>query len=562
MSREPYEGKKGFSPAQRKACVVLAFCALAIVLSILAAWVLPAKLGLFAGGAGAYDKDAYPLDTSLEAVLPQAAADDAYITASVFAGDQYAVTLQKDGRITLNQFVGQEGLKTSKALSTSCVNFASDSNNYTIPQAIPKMKARRVFVQLGANDVDGSVSVDSFIADYKQFLQSIRSAYSYCDIIAVGIPPVTEDSTNAAATQTIIDQFNQAIAVVCNDLGCKYLNSAEVLKNSRGYAEGSYFEANGYSASGARALLEYAKSHAYNTMDSRPDTSDIPQRASQSSGSGSTPLPTATPTKFTASYEVEDSGKGTLTGNGQTGVSNVEIQAESGTSVNVTAVAADGFVFYKWSDGVTTATRYDNITKDISVKAMFNDARVELTLDKGDTAMKKGESLTVNATVKLGSKAYDATNVQWSINDEMEKNGSSLTFTPDAAGSYVIKAGIEINGTFSTAQLTVTVAQDDPTTISIAYNTNQITTGASVNLTANVQNGSGDTTWSCDGTDWSATGGAATFTAASAGQYTIRAKNNGVEATVTITVNNPAPVTTPEPAPTPAAPSQSETTTD
>lgn len=562
MSREPYEGKKGFSPAQRKACVVLAFCALAIVLSILAAWVLPAKLGLFAGGAGAYDKDAYPLDTSLEAVLPQAAADDAYITASVFAGDQYAVTLQKDGRITLNQFVGQEGLKTSKALSTSCVNFASDSSNYTIPQAIPKMKARRVFVQLGANDVDGSVSVDSFIADYKQFLQSIRSAYSYCDIIAVGIPPVTEVSTNAAATQTIIDQFNQAIAVACNDLGCKYLNSAEVLKNSRGYAESSYFEANGYSASGARALLEYAKSHAYNTMDSRPDTSDIPQRASQSSGSGSTPLPTATPTKFTASYEVEDSGKGTLTGNGQTGVSSVEIQAESGTSVNVTAVAADGFVFYKWSDGVTTATRYDNITKDISVKAMFNDARVELTLDKGDTAMKKGESLTVNATVKLGSKAYDATNVQWSINDEMEKNGSSLTFTPDAAGTYVIKAGIEINGTFSTAQLTVTVAQDDPTTISIAYNTNQITTGASVNLTANVQNGSGDTTWSCDGTDWSATGGAATFTAASAGQYTIRAKNNGVEATVTITVNNPAPVTTPEPVPTPAAPSQSETTTD
>lgn len=562
MSREPYEEKKGFSPAQRKACVVLAFCALAIVLSILAAWVLPAKLGLFAGGAGAYDKDAYPLDTSLEAVLPQAAADDAYITASVFAGDQYAVTLQKDGRITLNQFVGQEGLKTSKALSTSCVNFASDSSNYTIPQAIPKMKARRVFVQLGANDVDGSVSVDSFIADYKQFLQSIRSAYSYCDIIAVGIPPVTEDSTNAAATQTIIDQFNQAIAVACNDLGCKYLNSAEVLKNSRGYAESSYFEANGYSASGARALLEYAKSHAYNTMDSRPDTSDIPQRASQSSGSGSTPLPTATPTKFTASYEVEDSGKGTLTGNGQTGVSSVEIQAESGTSVNVTAVAADGFVFYKWSDGVTTATRYDNITKDISVKAMFNDARVELTLDKGDTAMKKGESLTVNATVKLGSKAYDATNVQWSINDEMEKNGSSLTFTPDAAGTYVIKAGIEINGTFSTAQLTVTVAQDDPTTISIAYNTNQITTGASVNLTANVQNGSGDTTWSCDGTGWSATGGAATFTAASAGQYTIRAKNNGVEATVTITVNNPAPVTTPEPAPTPAAPSQSETTTD
>ena len=53
MSREPYEGKKGFSPAQRKACVVLAFCALAIVLCWLAALLLPANLVLFAVGAGA-----------------------------------------------------------------------------------------------------------------------------------------------------------------------------------------------------------------------------------------------------------------------------------------------------------------------------------------------------------------------------------------------------------------------------------------------------------------------------------------------------------------------------
>ena len=343
--------------------------------------------------------------------------------------------------------------------------------------------------------------------------------------------------------------------MACNDLGCKYLNSAEVLKNSRGYAESSYFEANGYSASGARALLEYAKSHAYNTMDSRPDTSDIPQRASQSSGSGSTPLPTATPTKFTASYEVEDSGKGTLTGNGQTGVSSVEIQAESGTSVNVTAVAADGFVFYKWSDGVTTATRYDNITKDISVKAMFNDARVELTLDKGDTAMKKGESLTVNATVKLGSKAYDATNVQWSINDEMEKNGSSLTFKPDAAGTYTIKAGIEINGTFSTAQLIVTV-EAEATTINIS-GTGTLTAGQSTTLTATVENGSGDTLWGCEETSWRTTGTQVTFTANEPGTYHIHAVNNGADSVFVLTVSaaatpEPTAVPTPMPEPTPA----------
>lgn len=160
-------------------------------------------------------------------------------------------------------------------------------------------------------------------------------------------------------------------------------------------------------------------------------------------------------------------------------------------------------MFYKWSDGVTTATRYDNITKDISVKAMFNDARVELTLDKGDTKIKQGESLTVNAAVKLGNKAYDATNVQWSINDEMEKNGSSLTFKPDAAGTYTIKAGIEINGTFSTAQLIVTV-EAEATTINIS-GTGTLTAGQSTTLTATVENGSGDTLWGCEETSWRTT---------------------------------------------------------
>lgn len=561
MSRERQEERVGLSPIQRKACVVLALCALALILSILVAWVLPGKLGLFGGSKDPYDPEAFPLDTTLDCILPQASADDAYITASVFAGDQYAVSLQKDSRITLNQFVGQEGLKTAKALSTSCVNFASDSSTYTIVQAIPKMKARRVFVQLGSNDVDGTVSVDSYIADYKQFLQSIRSAYSYCDIIAVAVPPVKQDSTDAAQIQTYIDQFNQALAAACSDLDVKYLNTAEVLKNSDGYAESTYFEGSGYSASGARVVLEYAKSHAYNTMDSRPDTSDIPQRASQSVG-GNTAEPTATPEKLTASYEVEDATKGTLTGNGQTGVSSLEIEAASGTSVNVTAVAAEGFVFYKWSDGVTTATRYDNITKDISVKAMFNDARVELTLDKADTTIKKGEKLTINASVKLGGKNYDAANVQWSVNSEMEQNGSSFTFTGDNAGSYTIKAGIEINGTFSTAQLVVTVAAD-PTTVNIS-GSNTLTVGQSTTLTATVTNGNGDTVWGCEETSWRMTGNQVTFTANEAGTYHIHAVNNNVDAVFTVTVS-PAPTQAPTatPAPTPApTPESTSTSTD
>lgn len=552
MSRKQSRVASGLSPIQRKACIVLAACVLAVVISFVLAWILPQSLNLF-GANDSYDPDLYPVDTSLEAVLKDASADDSYITSSLFVGDRTALAMQKDGRITLDQYAGKEDLKISNFLKESCVAFEDDANTYTIPQAIAKMKARRVYVMIGSNDVDGSVTVDEFMNDYKQALQNIKNSYSYCDLIACAIPPVVKDSENAAQTQTLIDQFNQAIAEACNEMGYKYLNLSEVLKDSKGYAEASYVDtsAGTLNAAGANAVLEYVKSHAYQTDDTRPDTDDIPKRAAQAaSGSSASPTPSATPTKFTANYAVEDSAKGTLTGNGKTGVTSLEIQAESGTQVSVTAVPAEGYTFYKWSDGVTDATRYDVVKKDISVTAMFNDARVELTLDRGDSTIKKGESISITATVKLGGKSYDNSNVQWSVNDELEQNGGTFTFTPSEAGSYVVRAGIEINGTFSSAQITVTV-QSDPTAISIS-GTSTITAGGSTTLNANVQNKQGDVTWRCDETSWQATGDQVTFTANQEGTYHIRASNNGAEAVFELKVSA-APTPAPTPVPTPTA---------
>lgn len=554
MSRKQSRVASGLSPIQRKACIVLAACVLAVVISFVLAWILPQSLNLF-GANDSYDPDLYPVDTSLEAVLKDASADDSYITSSLFVGDRTALALQKDGRITLDQYAGKEDLKISNFLKESCVAFEDDANTYTIPQAIAKMKARRVYVMIGSNDVDGSVTVDEFMNDYKQALQNIKNSYSYCDLIACAIPPVVKDSENAAQTQTLIDQFNQAIAEACNEMGYKYLNLSEVLKDSKGYAEASYVDtsAGTLNAAGANAVLEYVKSHAYQTDDTRPDTDDIPKRAAQAaSGSSASPTPSATPTKFTANYTVEDSAKGTLTGNGKTGVTSLEIQAESGAQVSVTAVPAEGYTFYKWSDGVTDATRYDVVKKDISVTAMFNDARVELTLDRGDSTIKKGESISITATVKLGGKSYDNSNVQWSVNDELEQNGGTFTFTPSEAGSYVVRAGIEINGTFSSAQITVTV-QSDPTAISIS-GTSTITAGGSTTLNANVQNKQGDVTWRCDETSWQATGDQVTFTANQEGTYHIRASNNGAEAVFELKVSAaPTPVPTPTASPAPSS---------
>ena len=556
MSRRQSEERPGLSPIQRKACLVLALCVLAVVLSFVASWILPQKLGLF-GGSDLYDPTQYPLDTSLDAILGQESAQGNYINDTVFVGGTQAVSMSKDSSITLNQYAGQDGLKVSQVLRETCVNFADDANSYTIPQAIAKMKPLHVYIMVGGDDLDGTVSVDEFINDYKQIMQSIKTAYSACDVVACAIAPVSKGADDSAQKQTYIDQYNQQLAVACNDMGFKYLNLAEVLKNDKGYAVDSYVDAStgAFSGSGVNAVLDYVKNHAHNVDDTRGDRGDIPQRAASASSSGTTatPTPSPTPNKLTASYRVEN-GKGTLTSNDQKGVSSLDLEVASGTQVSVTAVPADGYTFYKWSDGVTDATRYDIINKDVSVTAMFNDSRVDLTLDRGDSTIKKGESISITATVKLGGKDYSNADVQWSVNDELEQNGGTFTFTGSNAGEYTIKAGIEINGTFSSAQLKVTV-QADPTSISVS-GTDTITAGNSVTLTANVQNASGDVQWSCEETSWKATGSQATFTANQEGTYHIHAVNNGADAVFMLRVNAaPTPV---PPSPEPSPDSQSD----
>ena len=556
MSRRQSEERPGLSPIQRKACLVLALCVLAVVLSFVASWILPQKLGVF-GGSDLYDPTQYPLDTSLDAILGQESAQGNYINDTVFVGGTQAVSMSKDSSITLNQYAGQDGLKVSQVLRETCVNFADDANSYTIPQAIAKMKPLHVYIMVGGDDLDGTVSVDEFINDYKQIMQSIKTAYSACNVVACAIAPVSKGADDSAQKQTYIDQYNQQLAAACNDMGFKYLNLAEVLKNDKGYAVDSYVDAStgAFSGSGVNAVLDYVKNHAHNVDDTRGDRGDIPQRAASASSGGTTatPTPSPTPNKLTASYRVEN-GKGTLTSNDQKGVSSLDLEVASGTQVSVTAVPADGYTFYKWSDGVTDATRYDIINKDVSVTAMFNDSRVDLTLDRGDSTIKKGESISITATVKLGGKDYSNADVQWSVNDELEQNGGTFTFTGSNAGEYTIKAGIEINGTFSSAQLKVTV-QADPTSISVS-GTDTITAGNSVTLTANVQNASGDVQWSCEETSWKATGSQATFTANQEGTYHIHAVNNGADAVFTLRVNAaPTPV---PPSPEPSPDSQSD----
>ncbi len=549
------------SSTQRRACVVMACCVAAIVLSIVLSWVvLPSLLD---GSDTEYDPNAYPLDTSLSAILPKADESTDYMSGTVFVGDGYAASLQSLGLITLDQFAGANGLSLTNLPRDACVCFADDPNTYTVPQALAKMKPRRVVLMLGGSDLGNYNSGDAFAGAYRQVIAAIRQAYGYCDIIVAAVAPVRSDTVNSGIAQTTVDAFNQALAVMCQSDGLRFLNTTEILKGAGGFAQDSYFDAAAgtYSDVGGNALLMYFRQHPLIAEDRRPDTNDIPRRAAQPSASGGQD-PTPTPTGFAVNYTVEDPARGSLTtttleglapGAAASGVSRLEYTLPERTPVTVTAEPAAGWVFLRWSDGITTASRTDIVMGEMSVVAVF--AQPELKMywngsgcDNGQVIsglLNVGDSVQLTARV-LVNGVEDASlqsKIEWVVNEQTVAHGGAYTFTPDHADNFDILVGLVLDAATdeaaATSYITVEVPQP-PTTIAInEYSANTATSGQAVTLRATVQNGVGMTSWSCDGLSWTAQGDTATFTAptvAATTQYTVRARNNGAEATFVLTV--------------------------
>ena len=134
--------------------------------------------------------------------------------------------LYANGLISLQQFCAKEGIGTSAALNEGIVTFKRDDNRYTIAQAVAKMKPRRVVIMLGTND--NGMNTEDFISHYTALVQAIQASYPYTDIIVNTVPPVPSNHSNYPhMDQAKIDDFNMALLDLCEQLGVRFLNSAE-----------------------------------------------------------------------------------------------------------------------------------------------------------------------------------------------------------------------------------------------------------------------------------------------------------------------------------------------
>ena len=500
MSRKKQQQNETMTPMQHRAVLVCILCVLAVLLTFGITTTLLKKGGeepapsvseSVADPTPGEDLSGhYQIDNASTALLTETAdAGTDYLNDTLFLGDSNTVRLYNNGLISLQQFCAKEGIGTQVALNEGIVTFKKDSNHYTIPQAVAMMKPRRVVMTFGTNDT--GMEVSDFIAHYTALIQAIQQSYPYTDIIVNTVPPVPADHSNYPhMDQAKIDDFNMALLDLCEQLGVRFLNSAEALKGSDGYGIADYYTSGDIhlKSAGLKAVLNYIRTHALQTEDRRPDTNNIPTRTmeyvsnpssavaapsseavsssesqaeSASSSESSSSESTSEDKKYEARYRVDKNGGGTLSVGNDTGNSSVTYTVtDPDKSITVTAVPAEGHVFVKWSDGLTSKTRTDtDFKQNLDVTAVFGTASVHIT-SEGKGAV--GSSYTFKAA--LSGKYAKTENLRWYANGQevtQAAGKSSITVVVDSSmanASYKIHAVVTYNDCkVSSNTLTITI---------------------------------------------------------------------------------------------------------
>lgn len=498
MSRKKQQQNETMTPMQHRAVLVCILCVLAVLLTFGITTTLLKKEepapsvseSVADPTPGGNLSGHYQIDNASTALLTETAdAGTDYLNDTLFLGDSNTVRLYNNGLISLQQFCAKEGIGTQVALNEGIVTFKKDSSHYTIPQAVAMMKPRRVVMTFGTNDT--GMEVPDFIAHYTALIQAIQQSYPYTDIIVNTVPPVPADHSNYPhMDQAKIDDFNMALLDLCEQLGVRFLNSAEALKGSDGYGVADYYTSGDIhlKSAGLKAVLNYLRTHALQTEDRRPDTNNIPTRTmeyvsnpssavaapsseavsssesqaeSASSSESSSSESTSENKKFEARYRVDKNGGGTLSVGNDTGNSSVTYTVtDPDKSITVTAVPAEGHVFVKWSDGLTSKTRTDtDFKQNLDVTAVFGTASVHIT-SEGKGAV--GSSYTFKAA--LSGKYAKTENLRWYANGQevtQAAGKSSITVVVDSSmvnASYKIHAVVTYNDCkVSSNTLTITI---------------------------------------------------------------------------------------------------------
>ena len=362
-------------------------------------------------------------------VLPQTAdAGRSYVDETLFIGDsntaRYLLYADDTGQAftTLNNNIGVVSMGAGAITSLKCEKFKGSSTMYTVPEAVAMLKPKRIIICFGTNNLSGpSTDTTNFISTYLKGLQAIQTAWPYCDIIVSAIPPLDKKRENTRLTMTQVDAYNAALVKMCEENGFKFLNSAEVLRDSTtGWAKTDYTLSDGVhlSKTAVTAYFAYVRTHAYVTEDRRPQPL------------GTIPTPDGVPANLITEDPIAVRGakvplEFVATNGGTLSGTTSQLVKKGGAASAVTAIPKEGFVFAGWTS--STGGSYSSATIQFTMPSDANAGGVVLTAHFTAAAHEHNYQLVQGSEVAASCLTAGSAKYQCSICGEtIEKDVAAL----------------------------------------------------------------------------------------------------------------------------------------
>ena len=308
-----------------KMYLVMGMCSLMLLVSVAISFVLVGGLDAAGADSGAdaasdsdslvtesgYNKDQNTIDQTQYSSTILEESEDAgqdYVDETLFLGDSNTARMYRMfDYCSYDNAIGSVGMSARSLATYACVQLQGYSNYVTMAKAVSLMQPRRVILTFGTNDLSPSYSAQDFVENYQEGIESIVEAYPSVDIIVNAIPPLGQTHSNQNLTQTQVDEYNKALVEMCQEQGWKFLNSAEVLKDSAtGYAKSGYVESSDgihLTRAAMEALFDYVRTHSYITEDDRPTVKNVAKHIGEKDVSTSTAASVTTTSSSSAASE-------------------------------------------------------------------------------------------------------------------------------------------------------------------------------------------------------------------------------------------------------------------
>ena len=213
------------------------------------------------------------------AILPQSAdAGAAYIDSFIFLGESTTYHLKSRGVLsggenTLQVWAPRSGtMMLDHSISQAQIIYPESNSEIALADAVALKKPKYMLLTFGLNGAVRSVSkgAEYYKGCYSKLISTIKTASPETVVIIQSCFPVANNmdtsSYNVSASELncYIDTLNGWASELANEIGAKYLNTSEILKNDYGFLKDEYQVGDGYHLTRAayEKILYYIRTHA------------------------------------------------------------------------------------------------------------------------------------------------------------------------------------------------------------------------------------------------------------------------------------------------------------